>query len=297
MAYEGKSIDEIMKGVKAFGVKAQGASAGAQTPDSSGTNAQRQQGGISTVKPKMGQTQAPFGAMPSENSTLSTYNPDLNGKSIVERAREFTQARRDRSPLRRSGPTPFQQRKIDKQRERFRQSILDNAGAGPGKDISLRAALGAIAQFEGQQLGADTARRGQDIDADTADLDRQMRGEIASNRNRLDQRLGELRTEESALDRSSREMLQEQKLTQQSSQFDRSLAQDQEKVMIGQETDAARIAADLVKESGRDRRRREQTVSTLLSGSTETDAMGQKKSNRDLLQTYINDLNSLLETE
>lgn len=188
-------LDMVQSGVKAFQTieakrtlgQTPGASGGAQTPDSGGmgTAKQRQQGGPNQG---VGLKSTPVPSNP--NATFST----LGDNSIVERARAFSAQRQARSPLRRqtpSGPTPFAQRKANKERERFYSDIMDQAGAGPNKDISLKNALGIIAQMEGDRMGDETSRRGQDIGAETRDLDRQNQRELGFNRQRIQEVLGQ----------------------------------------------------------------------------------------------------------
>lgn len=216
----------------------------------------------------------------SKGGTFNVTDNTLGGKSIVQRAQEFSAQRRSRSPLRQSLPqkTPFQQRKEQKARDKFRRDILANAGAGPGKDISLRAALGAIAQFEGQQLDAETARRGQDIAAGTADLNRQARAETASNAQRIREQLGMMELGERQASRAQDQAQFEAGETRSASEFAENLGLKDREIAAGQQAAGLEYAAEALKQGTANRKNVSTNLGKILGDLVQVDPISGNRS-------------------
>jgi hypothetical protein len=216
---------------------------------------------------------------------------------MVQRAQEFSEARRARSPLRRqtpaSTPSPFQQRKQDKERQRFYDNILGNAGAGPNKDISLKNALGIIAEMEGTRIGAETNRRGQDIGAETSDLTLQTQQEVAANRDRVNMRLGEMDSQSDQAQLAQARELSEAKMTQQADQFDITQKFKGQELDQRKGIEAAKIAGGITEAGlGLDRERMK-LLGQLGKTATGTDVLGEKQFKQEtfdqLFQSIFNE--------
>jgi len=196
----------------------------------------RSQGAFRTDGTALGQTGA------GTFNTVSGVTSTDTGPAL--QAAKLAAVRRGESlePTRRAyAPDATQQiREEAKARQAFYDDILSKAGRGPGGEISLRAALGVIAQMEGQRLQSEAKLRGQDITFDTATADREQQAEIAFNRQRIEEVLGQLGLQSEAADRASREGLASEELAQRAAQFEKTYGLEQG----DQELQRTRLAAE-----------------------------------------------------
>lgn len=181
-------------------------------------------------------------------------------------------------------------------RAKFYKEILSKAGRGPGGEISLRAALGAIANLEGQRLRADAAFRGQDVGLLEGNADRQSQAEIAANRNRTQELLGQSRITESAADRAQREAIAKAKLAQDQQQFKQNLGLNQQKIEQQRAAQEA-TALDRAKKLALEKQKAE-TLKAIQEGQLTNKVLGQAIGKDPVtgLPVFDPELYNLLET-